>query len=83
MTTTITRLATVRTFLGDGPFERRITILGRPVRIQNRGPEAVMGRFGGGWERELGIQLGRRGLTGTIIVNLWRGSIRIDPRPTK
>lgn len=53
----------------------------REVHIRNRGEGARMGRFGGGWERELGIQLGRNGLRGTIIVNLWRGSVRIDPLP--
>lgn len=38
-----------------------------------------LGDFGGGWERELGLQLGPRGLRGTVIVNLWRGSVRVDP----
>lgn len=74
-------LAELRAFLGDDHYERRTTWRGRPVRFQNRGTGAVMGRFGGGWERELGIQLGRRGLAGTIILNLWRASVRIDPAP--
>ncbi len=65
--------------LGRGPYERRTTWRGRPVKLQNRGPDAHMGRFGGGWDRQLGIQLGRNGLSGTVIVNLWRGSVRIDP----
>lgn len=76
------QLAEARQLLGDGPYERRLTVRGRPVRLQNRGPAARMGRFGGGWERELGVQLGARGLEGTVIVNLWRASVRVDPRPT-
>jgi hypothetical protein len=66
--------------VGDAAYEKRATWRGRPVRFSNRGPAALMGRFGGGWNRELGIQLGSRGLAGTIIVNLWKGSVRIDPK---
>lgn len=69
-----------RVIFGVGPSEHRLTVKGRPVRFSNRGPSARMGRFGGGWERELGVQLGGRGPSGTIIVNLWRSSVRIDPR---
>lgn len=74
------RLAEARQFLGAGPYEKRLTWRGRPVRLQNRGPHAVMGRFGGGWETEVGFQMGRRGIHGTIIINLGRASVRIDPR---
>lgn len=66
--------------IGDAPYTKRFEAFGRSVKIENRGPHARMGRFGGGWERELGLQLGGRGLQGTIIVNLWKGSIRIDPK---
>lgn len=66
--------------LGDKAYNHRTAWRGRPVCLQNRGPAAHMGRFGGGWDRELGLQLGRRGFEGTIIINLWKGSIRIDPR---
>jgi len=72
-------LADARGVLGSAAYERRTLWRGRAVRVQNRGPAARMGRFGGGWEREVGLQLGRNGLAGTIIVNLWRGSVRIDP----
>lgn len=65
---------------GNTYVEKRVVVKGRSVRFQNRGEGAHMGRFGGGWQRELGIQMGSRGLRGTVIVNLWKGSIRIDPR---
>lgn len=67
----------------DQAFEHRTAWKGRPVRLQNRGPSSWMGRFGGGWERQLGVQLGPDGLEGTVIVNLWKGSIRIDPAPRR
>ena len=66
--------------LGNKEYERRTQWRGRSVRLANRGDGARMGRFGGGWEREVGLQLGSRGLNGTIIINLWKGSIRISPR---
>lgn len=79
-TSAITWIRVARALVGTGSLDRHVIVRGRKVHLENRGPDAVMGRFGGGWERELGIQLGRRGLSGTIILNLWRGSIRIDPR---
>lgn len=66
--------------VGEEAYSRQFKIRGRMVRLQNRGVDAGMGRFGGGWQRQLGIQLGRNSLEGTIIVNLWKGSIRIDPK---
>lgn len=72
-------VAIARGIAGEAHYDKRLTWRGRPVRFGNRGPAAQMGRFGGGWERQIGVQLGRRGLEGTIIINLWRGSIRIDP----
>lgn len=68
---------------GNAHYERSLTVRGRPVRLSNRGDGAVMGRFGGGWQRELGVQIGGRGLKGTVILNLWKGSVRIDPRPAR
>ena len=68
-----------RAFLGAGPYENGFIWRGRPVRLGNRGPGAPMGYHGGGWDREFGVRLGRRGWKGTVIVYLGRGSIRIDP----
>lgn len=67
--------------IGNDAYLKRLTVAGRPVRLENRGPDARMGRHGGGWDFEVGVQLGRSGIRGTIIVTLGRGSIRIDPRP--
>lgn len=69
-----------RGVLGDDAYEKRTIWRGREVKFSNRGPHARMGRFGGGWDRELGVQLGPNGLKGTVLINLWRGSIRIDPK---
>jgi hypothetical protein len=82
---TIREIATVVRALtvGDAAYHKRVTWKGRPVRFENRGPDARMGRFGAGWDRELGLQLGPRGLRGTVIINLWKGSIRIDPAATR
>lgn len=65
---------------GNAHYERKVVVRGRSVRFANRGDGAHMGRFGGGWEREVGFQLGSRGVAGTIVINLWKGSIRIDPK---
>lgn len=64
---------------GDESYKAHLRVAGRRVRLENRGPHANMGRFGGGWMTNVGIQIGRAGLKGTIIVNLGKGSIRIDP----
>ena len=77
------RLGIIHDALMVGPYEKRVTVRGRPWRFQNRGPAAVMGRFGGGWDFQVGFQTGRRGLHGTIIINLGRSSLRIDPAPTR
>lgn len=66
--------------IGSDSYKALLTVLGRPVRLENRGPDARMGRFGGGWEFQVGVQTGRNGTKGTIIINLGRGSIRIDPK---
>ena len=73
-------LRDVRGLLSSPAYERRTTWRGRPVRLSNRGPGARMGRHGGGWDFEVGIQLGSRGLDGTVLIKTGRGSIRIDPR---
>lgn len=78
---TVDGVRTARALLGHDEVDHWTTFRGRRVHLKNRGPAAHMGRFGGGWERQLGIQLGGRGFAGTIIINLWRGYIRIDPRP--
>lgn len=64
----------------DAAYKAQLNVLGRPVRLENRGSDARMGRFGGGWMTSVGIQMGSRGTRGTIIVNLGKGSIRIDPK---
>lgn len=74
-------LADLRGVTGRAAYDRRTTWRGRPLTFTNRGPDARMGRHGGGWEFELGVQLGRRGARGTVIVSLGRGYLRLDPRP--
>lgn len=66
--------------IGEAAFERTYTVRGRRVRLNNRGPGAPMGRHGGGWDLEIGLQLGRNRWAGTILLLLGKGSIRIDPR---
>lgn len=69
----------LRVAFGTAAGEERGTVLGRTYRVQNRGPAAGMGRFGGGWDFNVGVQMGRRGVKGTIIVNLGKASIRVYP----
>lgn len=66
--------------VGNARYERQMVVRGRTVHLKNRGDGERMGRFGGGWQRQLGLQLGSRGWRGSIIINLWKGSVRIDPR---
>jgi hypothetical protein len=42
----------------------------------NRGPNAYMGRFGGGWKWCLGVEVGST----TVLLNLIWGYLRIDRR---
>jgi hypothetical protein len=65
--------------IGDEPYRHHLKVAGRRVRLENRGIGANMGRFGGGWMTSIGVQMGRNGTRGTIIVSLGKGSIRIDP----
>ena len=58
------------------PYEkyRSWVILGRKVRYSRKSKNSRMGRFGGGWNWNIGVQVGG----GTIIVNLLVASLRID-----
>jgi hypothetical protein len=53
------------------------------IKIEHRSRTTWMGRFGGGWQWSLGIQVG----SNTTIINLLVISIRIDrplqPRPDR
>jgi len=46
------------------------------VKYERRTRAAMMGRFGGGWNWEVGVQASRR----TVIVNLLVASVRFDWR---
>lgn len=52
------------------------------VTVSHRGPDAPMGRFGGGWQWKLGVQLGRT----EMIISLWVLEVRCSfvkkSRPT-
>jgi hypothetical protein len=56
--------------------ERAFSVGGRDVRVQWRDVTSPMGRFGGGWQVEAGVQIGKS----TVIVNLGVFSVRIDRR---
>jgi len=60
-------------------FRRNLVVGGRKVLIQWRDPQNPLGRFGGGWQYEAGIQIGGS----TVIVNLGVFSVRIDRRRRK
>lgn len=60
--------------MGDEPYDRKWHWRGLTFDLNNRGENAPMGRFGGGWQRSLGIQAGRT----TVIINLWKSSLRIQ-----
>lgn len=45
-----------------------------PSRWSHRPPSAPMGRFGGGWQWNVGVQIGAR----TVIVNCLVGHLRFD-----
>lgn len=44
------------------------------IKYEHRGPDCMRGRFGGGWNWELGFQYS----SGTLIINLLTFSIQID-----
>lgn len=57
----------------------RVMQLGRwTVRDVTRAPGAPCGPFGGGWHRQLGVQLGKRTRTGAqdVILNAWTRQYR-------
>ncbi|WP_297775383.1 hypothetical protein [Mycobacterium sp.] len=60
------------------PGERVWKIEGpkRALRISHRPPDSPMGRFGGGWQWEVGVQVGPR----SVIVNCLVFTIRYDRR---
>jgi len=49
-------------------------VRGRKVTFKHRSPNAPMGRFGGGWQWELGVQAGGS----TVIFNLLVCTVRIN-----
>ena len=57
-------------------YYRETTICGRRVKVKWRDPTNPTGRFGGGWQYEVGIQVG----PSTVIVNLGVFSVRIERR---
>ena len=57
---------------------KEFNILGRRIRFKWQDSEGL-GRFGGGWNIELGLQIGGS----TVIINLIFCSIRIDKRRGK
>ncbi|NIO30185.1 MAG: hypothetical protein GTN75_00125 [Gemmatimonadetes bacterium] len=64
--------------LGNGCLqrERSFNTKNKRIRFQWRDSTSPMGRFGGGWQYELGVQVGRS----STIVNLGVFSVRIDGR---
>jgi hypothetical protein len=46
----------------------------RAIKVRHRPPESFMGRFGGGWQLEVGVQASRR----SVIVNCLVFSVRFD-----
>lgn len=58
---------------------REFTVLRYRVQLKMNNHGGVMGRFGGGWKYKIGVAIG----SGTTIIDLLYGSIRIDRRPTK
>lgn len=55
-------------------FNKTYIFLGRKFRFQQKRKGCLMGRVGGGWDIEFGVQIGGS----SIIVNLFVMSIRID-----
>ena len=55
-------------------YKFKIRILGREVAFQQRTSGPPFGRFGGGWNWELGFQIG----SGSVIVNYLVGSMMIS-----
>ncbi len=56
---------------------REWRIRGRRVSYQRRTADESMGRFGGGWQWKVGVQVGG---SGTLIVNCLVFSLRIEPK---
>jgi hypothetical protein len=61
-------------------FEKRFTWRGRQGRFGKRGENERMGLFGGGWDRCLGIRMGKEGFKGTIYMELWIFEFRLNKR---
>lgn len=55
-------------------FKAEWLIAGRKVQLHCRPTDSVWGRFGGGWNWEIGVQVGGS----TVLVNLLVCSLRID-----
>lgn len=50
----------------DGAVNRKFTVAGRRITYRHRGPDAFMGRFGGGWQWKIGMQAG----PSTVLLNV-------------
>jgi hypothetical protein len=60
----------------SGSVRREWAIAGYRVRYEHGSPRNAWGRFGGGWNWNVGVQVGGS----TVIVNLLVASLRIDRR---
>lgn len=60
-------------FMGGKVFQKEWIILGRRVKYEHR-DRSGMGRFGGGWNWQVGIQVGGN----TVIINLLVAALQID-----
>lgn len=57
--------------------ERRWEMLGRRWTLSMRPADTPMGRFGGGWQWKVGVQVG----SSTVIVSLLVATLRVDRLP--
>jgi hypothetical protein len=60
--------------VGIDAFVYRWEWFGRRFKFEKRSADNIWGRFGGGWQWEVGVQVG----TSSVIINLLVCSLRID-----